>query len=65
MTKAAGVEKLIEDSFRFSLTHKGQKYRHAIPCEACFRLGLAEGAAVLTGEKPGEVLIRLEDKVKS
>lgn len=65
MSNQAAIEKLLVESLRWTRDHKGQKYRHAIPCEWCLQQGLCHALAVLTGATTGEVRKVYTDKVNN
>jgi hypothetical protein len=58
-----GLVKLLEDSLRWSRDHKGETYKHALPCEECLAEGLAIGIASYTREMPHDVLNRYKEKI--
>lgn len=50
-----GMVNLLEESLRWSRDHKGETYRHALPCEWCLQQGLCHAIAELTGQTAMEV----------
>ena len=59
------IEDKLLESFRWSRDHKGEKYRHAIPCEWCLQQGLLLAMAELCGWNPVEKRAEFVERVNS
>lgn len=61
----AELEKLVEESLRWTRDHKGEKYKHAIPCEWCMQQGLFHAMSVLSGSKVSDLRMEYTAKINT
>lgn len=59
------IDDALMQSFRWSRDHKGEKYKHAAPCEWCLQQGLLHALVAITDGTVGERRREYVEKVNA